>query len=327
MMAISELVALAVAKPLPVAPELAAHWGWTEVQFFRSSDNHVFRCAGPGGSAFLRFAPDWHRTVADTRRIAASARALAAAGARVTTPIPTIQGEDVAVATWEGTTYSGSSWTQVTGHTLDADDLIPQTAEEWGRALGRFHAVQPRLGDDEDGAPELIDDLRAAADDSQVPMSIREHARRLVETLSQLRDDAHVVGMIHGDPELDNLCWLEDSQSSPVWIDLDHYASGWFAADICYALRDLAPAGGPPDPEHPLVAAFLHGYEDHRRVSPAEIGWWPHFAAAHAVLTVVSISHASGEIDPAWPDWAVGLQRRFDQITAQTEAQLAAVSW
>jgi Ser/Thr protein kinase RdoA (MazF antagonist) len=130
--------------------------------------------------------------------------------------------------------------------------------------------------------------------------------------------------MIHGDPELDNLCWVEDSPASPVWIDLDHYTSGWFAADMCFALRDLAPGAQPPDPEHPLVAAFLRGYDEHRSVSPDEILWWPDFAAAHAVLTVVSISHASGEKDPLWPAWAVALHRRLDNIVQDTEDKLAA---
>ena len=183
------------------------------------------------------------------------------------------------------------------GGTLESDDLTPQRAADWGRALSRFHTAHPQLENDEHCAPPLLRDLRAASQNGLVPASIRGHALRLIEALSQLRDDAGVVGMIHGDPELDNLCWLDDSQNSPVWIDLDRYASGWFAADMCFALRDLAPAGEAPDPEHPLVAAFLRGYGDHRPVSTDEIEWWPHFASAHAVLTVVSVSEASGEAD------------------------------
>jgi len=92
---------------------------------------------------------------------------------------------------------------------------------------------------------------------------------------------------------------------------------------MCFALRDLAPAGEAPDPEHPLVAAFLRGYGDHRPVSTDEIEWWPHFASAHAVLTVVSVSEASGEADPSWPDWAAGLRRRFDEIIEQTESRFS----
>ena len=326
MMPITELVALDAASPPPVAMQLADQWGWTELEHFRSSDNHVFRGSGPTGLAFLRFAPQWHRDVAENSRIARIARALAAAGAGVTTPIPTIRGEDVAITVCGATTYSGSSWTQLTGDILETDDLTAETAAEWGRALGRFHTANPELPDAERGAPQLVDELRSAADDGQVPGSIRDHAARLVDLLCQLPHDAGVTGMIHGDPELDNLCWLAAPASEPMWMDLDHFAHGWFAADICFALRDLAPAVEPPDPQHPLVAGFLRGYGEVRPVSPDEHEWWPRFAAAHAVLTVVSVAHASGSVDPSWPEWAVGLQRRFDEIIVQTQNRLAAIS-
>ena len=324
MMTIRELVALDAEPPPPVAADLAAHWGWTELQFFRSSDNHVFRCSGPAGAGFLRFTPEWHRSVEEHRRTAATARALVAAGASVSVPVATHQAADVAVTTWEGTTYSGSSWTDVAGEFLDSDDLSPQTAQAWGGALGRLHTAGRRLGGDEPGGPEIVDALRAAADDGQVSAPIRNYAQRLVETLSQLPGDAKVVGMIHGDPELDNLCWAEGLHRSPVWIDLDHYTSGWFAADICFALRDLAQTAEPPDPGHPLVAAFLRGYGQHRSVPAEEFEWWPHFAAAHAVLTVGSISRALGELDPRWPDWAVRLHRRLVSFREQTEGRLGA---
>ena len=192
MLTIGELVALDVGNRLSVVSELAEHWGWTQLQQFRSSDNHVLRCSGPGGAAFLRFAPAWHRTVAENRRIAVTATAL-------------VRARPTWVAPWS-----------------------PMTSPHRGLRTGEELSVGstlhiPQLENDEHCAPPLLRDLRAASQNGLVPASIRGHALR----------------------------------------------------------------------------------------------------PAHAVLTVVSVSEASGEADPSWPDWAAGLRRRFDEIIEQTESRFS----
>ena len=56
--------------------------------------------------------------------------------------------------------------------------------------------------------------------------------RRLGDRLSELPRDPSCYGMIHGDFELDNLAWVDDT---PTSFDFDDAARSWFVADV--ALR------------------------------------------------------------------------------------------
>ena len=112
-----------------------------------------------------------------------------------------------------------------------------------------------------------------------------------------------VFGVLHGDPEADNLVWAADGAAT--FVDPDDVHQGWFAADVAYALRDWAPPAGAPDLADPVPQAFVEGYRSRRRLSDEELGWMPLLARAAAARTLRGLEPVLAEpVDPDWPDWA-----------------------
>ena len=69
------------------------------------------------------------------------------------------------------------------------------------------------------------------------------------------------VGLLHGDPEIDNVVW---TAAGGTFVDLDDVRHGWYVGDVGYALRDWAEPAGAPDLTAPVPRAFLAGYRSRR---------------------------------------------------------------
>ena len=130
-----------------------------------------------------------------------------------------------------------------------------------------------------------------------------------------------VYGILHGDPEPDNVVW---SEGGPVLIDLDDVRRGWFAADIAFALRAWGPPAGAPDLVAPVPAAFLAGYREVRAVSDEELSWLPALARAAAAETLRELAPLlAPRADPGWPTWAHELDRKVRARAQGYETALA----
>jgi Ser/Thr protein kinase RdoA (MazF antagonist) len=299
---ISELVRVARtvdgAGSSPLASRVGRPWGCERVRFVRSSATHVFVCDPP---AFLRFAP---AALEDVAGIAELSVRIAASGGPVAPARPS---RDGALAV-EVDGYVGSAFEAVDGEQLEADALSLEQARSWGRALATVHDIATRL----QPPPRVrrwLDRVRAAAE-------AVGHAD--IDVLSRLPTDSAAFGIVHGDPELDNVIWAPD----PVFVDLDDAAWSWFAADIAFALRDFAPPARAPDTASEPVASFVAGY---REIRDVELEHLPLFARAHALVTLARLQRTLDEpVDQAWPDWAAMLRRRVEGVAARLRTALAA---
>ena len=113
------------------------------------------------------------------------------------------------------------------------------------------------------------------------------------------------MGVVHGDPEVDNVIW--DESGDPTFVDVDDVARSWFAADICFALRDFEGS--------PLVHEFVAGYREARPLSDEELAWFPFFRRAHALVTLAGLEPVVAEpIADDWPDWATALRTRLHEV-------------
>jgi Ser/Thr protein kinase RdoA (MazF antagonist) len=198
------------------------------------------------------------------------------------------------------TRYVASAFARVEGRVL-ADAVTREQAAAWGRGLARLHEHSTRLD-----PPPSLPRWSAVAEGS----------------LRRLPTDRAVFGVVHGDPELDNVVWVDER--TPIFVDLDDAAWSWFAADVCFALRDFAPLAGAPDTASQPVASFLAGYREIRSLGEEELTWLPLFGRAHALVTLGRLQRTLAEpSDPDWPDWATALRRRVEEVDARLRSALA----
>lgn len=168
----------------------------------------------------------------------------------------------------------------VEGTTLDSDEIDESSAHRWGALLAELH----------------------------------ESARALTPDT----DESH--GLVHGDPEPDNVVWAADG---PVFVDLDDVRRDWYAADIAFALRDWSPPGGPPDLSEPVAAAFLDGYRSRRAFTDVEVSRLPRLAREQAAATLHRLGPVLEEAPgPDWPDWARQLHERVGDTADTLRAAL-----
>ena len=272
----------------PLALRVGSPWGCEGVRFVRSSATHVFVCHP---RAFLRFAPGALQCTADIAELSVR---VAADGGPVAPARPS---RDGALAV-EIDGYVASSFEAVDGEQVEADALSPERARSWGRALATFHNVATRL-EPPPHLPRWIDRVQPA--DAE---------------LSSLPTDESTFGVVHGDPELDNVIWAPE----PVFVDLDDAAWSWFAADVAFALRDFAPLAAAPDAAAEPIASFLAGYGEIRDV---DLELLPLFARANALVTLSRLRHTLDEpVDPAWPEWATTLRDRIEGVAARLQEAL-----
>jgi Ser/Thr protein kinase RdoA (MazF antagonist) len=293
MMLVSELVA--VGRTLderwccPLGDAAARAWGHSGAVFVRSSACHVFVTdrTADGRRVVLRMRPVHGRGAEVLRTSAGAAEALTAAGAPMAAPVPSVSGDLVQLV--EG--YAVMALVAVEGETHDSDDIDRDRALTWGWSLADLH---DRAGD--------VDRNRLAV---PLPASAPVGLPRTPD----------VFGLLHGDPEADNVVWASDGGAT--FVDPDDVREGWFVADVAYALRDWAPPAGAPDLAAAVPRAFVEGYRQRRDLSDEEMTWMPVLARAAAARTLRSLEPVLAErVEPTWPGWAHQLKARLAEKAA-----------
>jgi Ser/Thr protein kinase RdoA (MazF antagonist) len=321
MLSISEMVS--VARQLDdeghwsVANQAAVSWGWERPVFVRSSACHVFRARAEGSSSLLlRLRPYTGPGVEVLSRSARAAEALHAAGGPVSPAVPSLAGRRVE----QPDGYAAMAMQGLAGAHYDDDEVDETVAQAWGAALARIHragtdAVVGRVPDTVSQCRLALEDLRGA--DSS---GLRACAD-IIGELQELPVDPRVYGLLHGDPEIDNVVFTDQGATL---VDLDDVRHGWFAADIGFALRDWAEIAAAPDLDAAVPRAFIAGYRTVRAVSDEELSWMPLLARAAGLETLGELQPALAESpEPDWPDWAHRLAQRVREREQQLRRALA----
>jgi Ser/Thr protein kinase RdoA (MazF antagonist) len=270
----------------PLALRIAQPWGSREARFLRSSANHVFVC----DNGILRFRPE-----GATSRLEQAVDVASRLAGPVAPPVPSLEGELVVHV--EG--YVAAMFVAVRGRQVDEESLTPELARAWGGGLARFHDAASQIDPPPD-LPSWLDAVVEAAGSLLRP-EIPDELRRLPTS------DA-LGGVVHGDPELDNVIW--DANGEPTFVDVDDASRSWFAADVCFALRDFEGS--------PFADDFVAGYRKSRPLSDEELSWLPLFRRAHALVTLAGLEPVLAEaVAEDWPDWAKALHARLHEVAAR----------
>lgn len=291
----------------PAAEAAAVRWDAAGAVFLRSSASHVLIARrSNAGRLVLRMRPDDGDAADVLGRGARVARDWRAAGGPLAGAVASGGGHLVEPV--DG--YVVAALEAVEGDPLDEDAMDTDTAHAWGATVARAHAAGGTV--DRTGLPTTESFLDVRAPDVPAgPGGLAGVAADLLVAVGGLPRDPAVHGLLHGDPEPDNVV---DGADGQLLVDPDDVRTGWFASDAGFALRAWAPAGDPcaaPDLAAPVPAAFLAGYRSVRRLTDEELGWLPLLARVAAWEDWRGLQeHVREPVDPAWPEWALALDAR-----------------
>lgn len=228
-------------------------------RFFRASANFVYVFRKAGERYILRFTEQTERTTTAIQAELALLRFLDSTGMKVTLPVMSKAGRWLETVETHLGTFRAIVFTYMPGTQADIAELHPTQFARWGATLGQLHArthlyqvsTAPARLDYKDHLAMLQNTL--SKEDSR----IQAEYGYLASFVSTLPVTATNYGLIHGDFELDNLFWQDESLAI---IDFDDSFSSWYIADIAFALRDLFESG--VDLSHPSFHTFLRGYSE-----------------------------------------------------------------
>jgi Ser/Thr protein kinase RdoA (MazF antagonist) len=307
----------------PVAERILERWANVpgSLRFFRSSANFIYRFQDQRELRFLRFVADVDRRRDAIAAEMATVRSLANAGLDVSVPIPSRQGLDIETVETEWGIFYAAAFPALTGAQHELEELDASGFHRWGAALGKLHAAMSALP----AAPERpswtdhLDFIRAHLPDDFALAQTELHA--LSSALAALPTSPETYGLIHGDFELDNLLWREDSVGM---LDFDDCAYLWYVADVAFALRDVLDAGA--DMRDERCGAFIQGYRSRRSLSDASLESIPLFSRLSRLLQYARMLRACDLVCGAeYPQWLSDLQAKLRQRMADYRASLAAL--
>jgi Ser/Thr protein kinase RdoA (MazF antagonist) len=301
----------------PLAREIASRWRHDPetIKFFRSSANFVYMVRRDGVTCFLRFAPASERQRADIEAETDLLCWLDEEGLPVVQPIRSRHDHFVETIESEQGVFHAVMLAALMGTQVDIDDLDGDGFRRWGASLGRLHDASRRYPN-----PNAFqhrtwrNELREAG--RWIPGNagaVKDELDCLEMALSTMAADSTCYGIIHGDFELDNLVWRDQTAQM---LDFDDSKLSWFACDLAFALRDRFDAGANVDDAG--VRAFLAGYS-HFVTLPSDASVQiPVFSRLARLLQYAKIARTL-DLEPApdHPAWLTGL---IDRLRARMQA-------
>ncbi len=305
-----------------IAERLLEHWEHDpgSARFFRSSTNFVYIFHKGGEPCFLRFAERAEREGAAIEAEIALLSFLDNQGMTVTTPIESKNGQCMETVETDLGTFHAVVFAQLPGREAAIEKLSTTQFEVWGAALGKLHALMHLCQDSRLSARGTWRDhltlIRNFLPEEE--MGVQAEFDHLTSWLSTLPMTETNYGLIHGDFELDNLRWQDETIAM---FDFDDCSSYWYVADVAFALRDLFETG--VDLSHPSFLAFVRGYCEHSSLDEELISQLPAWMRLANLIQYAKLVRAMDlEQDQDYPEWCASLRLKLENKMQNYKASL-----
>jgi Ser/Thr protein kinase RdoA (MazF antagonist) len=305
-----------------IAEQILEHWEHDQgsAQFFRSSTNFVYVFCKGGKRSFLRFSESAERTGAAIEAEMALLCWLTSKGMRVTPPIASKNGRYVEKVETDLGTFHAVVFAELQGAQVNIEGLSTAQFEVWGATLGKLHAMMhlyqdPRLSARHTWRDHLnMAQIYLPKDEPGVQAEF-DH---ITSWLSVLPVTETNYGLIHGDFELDNLFWQDDTIAM---LDFDDCSYSWYVADVAFALRDLFETG--VDRSLPSFRAFIRGYSEHHSLDEELIFHLPTFMRLANLITYARLVRAMDLThDQNYPEAYTSLLSKLENWVQNYKASL-----
>ena len=310
-------------KRMP-APVVTAVRRWKgdadSVRYVRSSANHIFRFERDGALYYLRLSPASERAPA---RLAAEldfVEAVARAGVPVARPIPSLEGKLIERIEPADERYYAVLFAGLQGEGwLEPDALSPAMYRAWGRTLGRIHRVSQMYEPADVRFPSWRERVKEALPWLEKEPAIQSALIQAASWLERLPRPAGSQGVIHGDPELDNLVW--DGATFHT-MDFDDAHTHFYAYDVALALEAV---GTDSAEAAERMGWFLEGYEMLAEMPVVDPDLIPRFLRLNQAFKAARLVRAYAGLPQAGvPAWVERLRARHGRALAETRAAMAA---
>lgn len=272
---------------------LAQPYGLTagDLEFLRSSQNHVYLGRRGGEKIILRVSKGRHRTQSDVEAELAWVDFLATRGVNVCKPVPTLNGEACLSLCLEGESYVVTCFEHAPGRKITPQDIAPPIYEKLGGVLAQMHTHTLDLPADHvaQGRGHWRESRSLREDVAGSPGCLSsEFCASVVDLIDKLRalpTDPKNYGLIHADACLGN-CFLDGEK---LWIfDFDNSEKGHLVQDFATILYDS------------IYCRVLNKFADaglNDRMAPLWTGLWKGYSKAGPLNGIDSV--ATGAILPA----------------------------
>ena len=201
----------------PLARLIAARWQHDRdsVQFFRSSANFLYLVRCEGEPCFLRLAPAAERRREEVEAELSLLQWLAGEGLPVVRPVPSRENHLLESVESPWGLFHAAMFVGVPGEQFDSDEIDDNRFRSWGAALGQLHATL-RHHPEAESLPRGSWQEHLNQAKPWIPadaVTVRKEAAWLESTLDALPKNRDTFGLIHGDFELDNLVWQDQTAS------------------------------------------------------------------------------------------------------------------
>jgi Ser/Thr protein kinase RdoA (MazF antagonist) len=282
-------------------------------RFIRVSSNFVFSFKSGDDSFILRLTPgeDQHKL----KREMDFLTILSKQGLIVNTPVPSMNGKLIEPLVTEAGNFQAVVFQFFCGEHLEIDGVSNDRMIAWGRALGSLHAAS-------NGAASLREHSRLErlfeGKVAGMPAAVQQEEAYLREWLNGLEQSSEVYGPLHFDLELDNILWRG---SVPQIIDFESSLTGWYAADIAFALRDLVENA--VDLQDGKFNLFLEGYRQAWPIGDKEVENIPMFLRFRRLITYKQLLLSLDlRVEHDQPDWVQELMMKLGTKITQYVAGL-----
>jgi len=261
---------------------LARPYGFVpgDLEFLRSSQNHVYLGRRDGEKVILRVSKGRLRTCADVEAELAMVEFLAARGLNVCRSIPALNGEACVSLCVDGERHTVTCFEHAPGRKITPEDISPPIYEKLGGVLAQMHAHTLELPADHAAqARTHWHESRSLREDvtglqgclsPQFCASVAD----LIRVLRELPVDPKTYGLVHADACLGN-CFLDGDK---LWIfDFDNCEHGHFVQDFATILYDS------------IYCRVLNQFADeglNDRIAPLWAGLWRGYAKAGPLSAV-----------------------------------------
>jgi len=308
-----------------IAENILEQWEHDQgsAQFFRASNNFVYIFCKGGKHCFLRFVESTQRTRAEIEAEMALLNFLDSQGMTVATPIVSRNGQYVETVETDLGTFHAVVFEQLQGRERKIEELSPAQLERWGASLGKLHAQMRLYQDTEVSARwtwrDHLTQVRNAMQKDEP--RVQAECDYLSSFLAVLPVTATNYGLIHGDFELDNLRWQDETIAM---FDFDDCSSFWYIADVAFALRDLFETG--VDLSHPSFRTFIRGYGEQYSLDEELIAQLPIWMRLVNLITYARLVRAMDLAqDQDYPQWCTSLLLKLESKRQSYKASLLSI--
>ena len=222
---------------------LARPYGFVpgDLEFLRSSQNHVYLVRQGGEKSILRVSTGRHRRREDVEVELAFVGFLAARGMHVCNPVPTLDGDVCVELVIDGENHVVTCFEHAPGRKITPEDIAPPIYEKLGGVLAQLHTHSLDLPPGHAALTRghwhesrlLREDM--AGMEGRLSPGFRASVADLIDKLRAVPVEPMTYGLVHADACLGN-CFLHEGK---LWIfDFDNCEHGHFIQDFATILYD-----------------------------------------------------------------------------------------